>query len=149
MLKSCKSSMLVTAISVVFLACGDDSFSPELGIDLEAMTQTASGLYYLDIVVGDGETPESGDSISVHYDGWLKDGTKFDSSRDRDEPYEFPIGVGHVIQGWDEGVGSMRVGGRRKLVIPPELGYGDRGAGGGVIPGGATLVFDVELIEIF
>ncbi len=127
--------------------CGDDSFAPELGVDLDAMTETASGLMYQDLVVGDGAVAQAGDTVSVHYTGWLKDGTKFDSSVDRGTPFEFPLGAGRVIPGWDEGVAGMRVGGQRKLVIPPELGYGDSGAGG-VIPGGATLVFDVELLEI-
>ena len=140
--------VLLFVCSLTFLCCGDGSFAPELGIDLEVMTLTPSGLYYQDIVVGDGETLETGDLISVHYTGWLKDGTQFDSSRDRGTPFEFHIGEREVIQGWDEGIATMRVGGRRKLVIPPELGYGERGSGNGTIPGGATLVFDVELLEI-
>jgi FKBP-type peptidyl-prolyl cis-trans isomerase len=127
--------------------CGDDSFAPELGVDLDAMTETASGLMYQDLVVGTGDEAQAGDSVSVHYTGWLKDGTEFDSSVGRGQPFVFHLGQGDVIAGWDEGVAGMRVGGQRKLVIPPELGYGDRGAGG-VIPGGATLVFDVELLEI-
>lgn len=134
-------------LALGLIGCGDDSFAPELGVDLEAMTETASGLMYQDLVVGDGDTAQSGDTVSVHYTGWLKDGTQFDSSVDRGTPFEFHLGAGQVIPGWDEGVAGMRVGGKRKLVIPPELGYGDRGAGG-VIPGGATLVFDVELLEI-
>jgi FKBP-type peptidyl-prolyl cis-trans isomerase len=127
--------------------CGDESFAPQLEVDLDAMTETASGLMYQDLVVGTGDEAQAGDSVSVHYTGWLKDGTKFDSSVDRGQPFEFRLGQGDVIAGWDEGVAGMRVGGQRKLVVPPELGYGDRGAGG-VIPGGATLVFDVELLEI-
>lgn len=140
--------LLGAVVALSFVGCGDDAFAPELGVDLELMTLTSSGLYYQDLVLGDGEMPQAGDSISVHYTGWLKDGTQFDSSVDRGEPLRFPIGVGAVIMGWDEGVLTMRVGGKRKLVIPPELGYGERGAGGGTIPGGATLVFDVELLEI-
>lgn len=142
--------MLAAATVTLSIAgCGDEGFAPELGIDLEALTETASGLRYQDLVVGDGVTAQSGDSVSVHYTGWLTDGTKFDSSIDRGTPFEFRLGVGSVIAGWDEGVADMRVGGTRKLVIPPDLGYGDQGAGGGLIPGGATLVFDVELLEVF
>lgn len=111
------------------------------------MTTTASGLGYVDLVEGTGPQPKAGDSVRVHYTGWLENGKKFDSSHDRREPLVFPIGRGHVIKGWDEGVGSMKVGGKRKLVIPASLGYGDRGAGG-VIPPGATLIFEVELVGI-
>ncbi|MGK7883076.1 MAG: FKBP-type peptidyl-prolyl cis-trans isomerase, partial [Crocosphaera sp.] len=106
---------------------------------------TESGLKYIDLKVGDGDSPEKGQNVRVHYTGVLKsNGKKFDSSRDRNQPFSFKIGVGQVIKGWDEGVASMKVGGQRLLIIPPELGYGSRGAGG-VIPGNATLIFDVEL----
>ncbi|MDY6783049.1 MAG: FKBP-type peptidyl-prolyl cis-trans isomerase [Cyanobacteriota bacterium] len=115
--------------------------------DMENVVTTDSGLQYVDIVEGDGATPQKGQTVTVHYTGTLEDGTKFDSSRDRGSPFSFKIGVGQVIQGWDEGVGSMKVGGRRKLIIPSELGYGARGAGG-VIPPNATLLFDVELLRI-
>jgi FKBP-type peptidyl-prolyl cis-trans isomerase FkpA len=108
---------------------------------------TASGLKLEDLTVGDGPAAEPGRHVSVHYTGWLADGTKFDSSRDRDEPFEFPLGRGRVIAGWDEGVQDMRVGGVRRLTIPSALGYGERGAGG-VIPPGATLVFEVELLAV-
>ncbi|NJK41254.1 MAG: FKBP-type peptidyl-prolyl cis-trans isomerase [Acaryochloridaceae cyanobacterium SU_2_1] len=109
-------------------------------------TTTPSGLKYRDLEVGTGEQPMVGQMVVVHYTGTLTDGTKFDSSRDRNQPFSFPIGKGRVIKGWDEGVGSMKVGGRRELVIPPDLGYGSRGAGG-IIPPNATLVFDVELLR--
>lgn len=106
-----------------------------------------SGLMYLDLLAGDGPMPRSGDTIEVHYTGWLEDGTKFDSSLDRAQPFVFPIGVGRVIAGWDEGVATMRLGGKRRLTIPPHLAYGERGAGG-VIPPRATLIFEVELLKI-
>ena len=111
------------------------------------MTTTDSGLMYEDLEVGTGALPTPGQAVTVHYTGTLENGEKFDSSRDRNRPFSFTIGVGQVIRGWDEGVATMRVGGRRKLVIPPELGYGARGAGG-VIPPNATLIFDVELIRV-
>ena len=107
---------------------------------------TKSGLKYVDIVIGDGELPSVGDKVKVHYTGTLLDGTKFDSSRDRNRPFEFPLGACRVIKGWDEGLATMRVGGQRKLIIPPDLGYGSRSAG--QIPPNSTLIFDVELLEI-
>jgi len=115
--------------------------------DVEVIT-TASGLRYQDIIVGDGPEAKAGDTVKVHYTGWLEDDTKFDSSVDRGAPFEFTIGAGMVIQGWDEGVVGMKVGGKRKLIIPPDLGYGSRGAGAGVIPPNATLIFDIDLLEI-
>ncbi|MBI5287744.1 MAG: FKBP-type peptidyl-prolyl cis-trans isomerase [Chloroflexi bacterium] len=108
---------------------------------------TASGLKYTDSVEGTGASPERGKKVTVHYTGKLTDGKKFDSSVDRGEPFAFTIGVGQVIKGWDEGVLSMKVGGKRTLVIPPDLGYGSRGAGG-VIPPNAELIFDVELLGV-
>ena len=113
----------------------------------EQVIETATGLGYVEIVEGTGTRPKTGDTVSVHYTGWLKSGQKFDSSHDRGQPLEFPIGRGRVIKGWDEGVGTMKVGGKRKLVIPAHLGYGDRGAGR-VIPPGATLIFEVELLAV-
>ena len=115
------------------------------------MPTTPSGLQYEDTVPGTGETATAGRRVRVHYTGWLYEngakGRKFDSSRDRGQPFEFPLGMGRVIGGWDEGVATMKVGGQRTLVIPPELGYGARGAGG-VIPPHATLVFEVELLAV-
>jgi FKBP-type peptidyl-prolyl cis-trans isomerase len=116
-------------------------------VDSAALTKTASGLQYQDVAPGNGDEARDGQVAVVHYTGWLTDGTKFDSSRDRGQPFSFPIGSGQVIPGWDEGVAGMKVGGRRKLVIPASLGYGDMGAPP-VIPPGATLVFDVELLEL-
>jgi peptidylprolyl isomerase len=106
---------------------------------------TSSGLQYVEIVEGTGATPQKGQTVSVHYTGTLENGTKFDSSRDRGQPFQFPLGAGRVIKGWDEGIASMKIGGQRKLIIPPDLGYGSQGAGG-VIPPNATLLFDVELL---
>jgi FKBP-type peptidyl-prolyl cis-trans isomerase len=106
-----------------------------------------SGLVYEDLVVGEGQVAEAGQTATVHYTGWLTDGTKFDSSLDRGDPFQFALGAGQVIRGWDEGVQGMRIGGKRKLTIPSDLGYGSRGAGG-VIPPNATLVFEVELLGL-
>jgi peptidylprolyl isomerase len=125
----------------------EDETETETLSNEDALVTTESGLQYEDIVEGTGAMPQPGQRVTVHYTGTLEDGTKFDSSRDRNRPFSFTVGVGQVIKGWDEGVGSMRVGGQRKLIIPPELGYGARGAGG-VIPPNATLLFDVELLRI-
>ncbi len=119
----------------------------EITMDLDNAVTTPSGLKYIDIKEGEGESPSKGKTVVVHYTGTLENGQKFDSSRDRNQPFAFKIGVGQVIKGWDEGVMTMKEGGQRKLIIPPELGYGSRGAGG-VIPPNATLIFDVELIDV-
>lgn len=132
-------TMLTLAVASPFEAAGDAK--------KESVVKTASGLEYVDLVEGKGASPQKGQTVIVHYTGWLTDGKKFDSSVDRNEPFAFQIGVGQVIRGWDEGVSTMKVGGKRKLTIPPDLGYGKRGAGG-VIPPNATLVFDVELLDI-
>ena len=122
-----------------------------LAQEIGKMTTAPSGLQIEDSVVGTGASPKSGQICVMHYTGWLYEngakGKKFDSSLDRGQPFEFPIGQGHVIKGWDEGVASMKVGGKRTLIIPPELGYGARGAGG-VIPANATLLFEVELLGV-
>jgi len=117
-----------------------------------SITTTNSGLQYEDTVVGSGAEAKAGNHVTVHYTGWLQNddgsvGTKFDSSKDRNDPFQFPLGAGHVIRGWDEGVQGMKVGGARRLIIPASLGYGARGAGG-VIPPNATLIFDVELLNV-
>lgn len=108
---------------------------------------TPSGLKYVELKEGTGATPKTGQTVVVHYTGTLENGKKFDSSRDRNQPFKFKLGVGQVIKGWDEGLSTMKVGSRRQLTIPPDLGYGARGAGG-VIPPNATLIFDVELLGI-
>ena len=108
---------------------------------------TESGLQYIEVKVGEGAAAKAGDTAVVHYTGWLVNGTKFDSSVDRGQPFRFPLGAGRVIKGWDEGVAGMQPGGVRKLIIPADLGYGSRGSGG-VIPPNATLIFEVELVGV-
>lgn len=150
--------ILVVPLLLALAACGDeagteplvltnDDFAAVLNVDLNAMTHTASGLYYQDLEVGTGAEAVAGATVSVHYEGWLTDGTKFDSSRDRGQPFDFVLGLGMVIPGWDEGVAGILVGGTRKLVIPPNLAYGAAGAPP-AIPPNATLVFDVELLDV-
>jgi len=124
---------------------------PLTSAQAQAVMTTPSGLKIIDTHPGTGASPKTGQTCVMHYTGWLYEnatkGKKFDSSVDRNEPFAFKIGVGQVIRGWDEGVSTMKVGGKRTLIIPPELGYGARGAGG-VIPGNATLIFDVELLAV-
>lgn len=134
--------------TVIAQAPGAEALMPKpvVAEDEEVVT-TDSGLQYVELVPGTGATPNKGQTVTVHYTGTLTNGKVFDSSRDRGRPFSFRIGVGQVIKGWDEGVGSMQVGGRRKLIIPADLAYGSRGAGG-VIPPNATLIFDVELLKI-
>ncbi len=145
-----RAPTLFTLIAALFLATGA-ALTGAAPAAAKKMTTTASGLQIIDTVEGTGDQPKSGQLCVMHYTGWLyvdgKKGAKFDSSVDRGQPFEFPIGVGRVIAGWDEGVASMKVGGKRTLIIPPNLGYGARGAGG-VIPPNATLIFDVELLGL-
>ena len=131
------------AIVVLTLAVGVGGSMAESNQEVT----TPSGLKYVDQTVGTGDVAVAGKNVSVHYTGWLENGKKFDSSVDRGQPFSFPLGAGRVIKGWDEGVQGMKVGGKRKLTIPSDLGYGSRGAGG-VIPPNATLIFDVELLGV-
>jgi FKBP-type peptidyl-prolyl cis-trans isomerase len=138
--------ILVLLIITGTLGGGNIMAANENGSDVREVT-TSSGLKYLDQVVGTGDVAVAGKTASVHYTGWLENGKQFDSSVDRGQPFSFPLGAGRVIKGWDEGVQGMKVGGKRKLTIPSDLGYGSRGAGG-VIPPNATLIFDVELLGV-
>jgi hypothetical protein len=145
------------AFLLLVVACAGDAepdggqvartYAAGLDVDLARMDVRPGGLHIHDIVVGTGDPAEPGQIVVVHYTGWLPDGTEFDSSRNRGQPFEVMIGTGNVIAGWDEGIPGMRPGGRRQLVIPPDMAYGATGAGG-VIPPNATLVFDVELLEV-
>lgn len=167
-LKSLTPALTLVTLAIVAAACSPSdrttettSTSPAPAAEsAPAIPPTATGtesmpLQKIELAPGNGAEIKSGQTALVHYTGWLYDtaaaenkGKKFDSSVDGNEPFEFPVGAGMVIKGWDEGVVGMKVGSKRRLVIPPEMGYGARGAGGGLIPGGATLVFDVELVEI-
>ena len=154
----------IIMVSILVLSCSGDSGSKDAAQDEAASTgsaimsegppevsgdvvETASGLRYIIIKEGEGPEPQQGQTVSVHYTGWLTTGSKFDSSVVRGQPLPFPIGTGRVIRGWDEGVMMMRVGEKRRLIIPPSLGYGERGSPP-AIPGGSTLIFDVELLGI-
>ncbi len=139
-------SKIVTAVFMAALLAVPAFAAQEAKKDVKTVT-TASGLKYVDVVVGKGASPTAGKMVKVHYTGTLENGKKFDSSVDRNEPFSFTIGVGQVIKGWDEGVMTMKVGGKRKLIIPSKLGYGAQGAGG-AIPPNATLLFDVELLDV-
>lgn len=119
-------------------------FADALGVDLSAMTRTGTGLYYQDIEVGNGAQAQSGSEVTVHYTAWISDGRKVDSSVDRNAPFSFTLGAREVITGWDQGVTGMRVGGKRRLIVPPSLGYGAQSYG--AIPGNSVLVFDIELL---
>ncbi len=146
------TAILLVAAAVALPGCSrtEKAPAPEAkpgGAAGKGAVTTASGLSYTDLVVGTGPAPLSGKPVKVHYTGWLENGTKFDSSVDRGEPFTLVIGAGQVIPGWDEGVMTMKVGGKRKLVVPPQLGYGANGAGG-VIPPNATLIFEVELLDV-
>lgn len=144
--------LLCASLLLLSSACGSDSgdptkvkYAPSLGVDLNAMNRSASGLYTQDLVVGTGTEATNGRILQVHYTGWLPDGTLFDTSRDTGQTFSFTLGQGRVIRGWEEGLVGMRVGGQRRLVIPSELGYGDTGSGS--IPPNSVLIFDVELMS--
>ncbi len=150
--------LLVAAAAVIFIAYRNNSLraqapaattltNPARPVDGIPILSTTSGLQFQNIKLGTGPAAAAGSTVSVHYTGWLEDGTKFDSSRDRNAPFEFTLGAGRVIKGWDEGVEGMQVGGVRKLFIPSQLAYGERGVGD-IIPPNANLVFEVELLEI-
>jgi len=139
--------VLGTAVMAVLVAACSQSQAPGGGGGGGQEVTTPSGLKYTDSKIGTGAEAKAGQTVSVHYTGWLTNGTKFDSSKDRGQPFMFPLGGGRVIKGWDEGVQGMKVGGVRKLTIPSNLGYGAQGAGG-VIPPNATLVFEVELLDV-
>jgi peptidylprolyl isomerase len=139
---------LLGASLLLSLACtNSDADTQDKDKKEEKVITTKSGLKYVELKEGTGDEAKKGQTVEVHYTGWLKDGTKFDSSKDRNESFKFPLGTGQVIKGWDEGVAGMKVGGKRKLIIPPELGYGKRGAGR-KIPPDAELTFEVELLGI-
>jgi len=141
-------SIVASGLSLLLIAhCGGQPEADKAGSTIDQEITTESGLKYVDHVIGTGPTPQIRQIVAVHYTGRLTDGTKFDSSLDRGQPFVFQVGVGKVIKGWDEGLLTMRVGGKRTLTIPPHLGYGQRGAGN-VIPPNATLIFDVELLEV-
>lgn len=145
--------LILPLLLIIATACDDPTgvdprdvtFAPELGVDLDAMTRTSTGLYYQDLEVGEGAAATAGQVVAVLYRGWLPQGTLFDQAQDPTDPLRFRLGTGRVIAGWDEGVAGMRPGGLRLLVIPPSLGYGDRPVG--PIPGNSVLVFEVRLLS--
>ncbi|HAA95155.1 MAG TPA: peptidylprolyl isomerase [Dehalococcoidia bacterium] len=139
--------MVLFSVAILGIACGPEEEVTGKEVTMPEQITTSSGLQYTDIAIGDGDTVASGMTVVVHYTGWLLDGSKFDSSVDRGTPFEFPLGAGRVIRGWEEGVAGMNIGGKRELIIPPDLGYGASGAGG-VIPPNATLKFEVELLGL-
>ena len=144
------AALLAAAFPFLISACADpqNGTAPQTEAPAGAgETVTSTGLKYVDLKEGEGAEATSGGNVTVHYTGWLENGTKFDSSLDRQEPFTFRLGAGEVIEGWDQGVAGMKVGGKRKLTIPPDLGYGSEGAGG-AIPPGATLIFEVELLGV-
>lgn len=147
-----RRDLLVTAASTTVASAAAASIPLITAASAQTAMTTPSGLKIIDVKVGTGAMPKRGQTVVVNYTGWLyqagKKGTKFDSSVDRNEPFSFPIGQGRVIPGWDEGVATMHVGGKRTLIIPPNLAYGASGAGGGLIPPNATLIFDVDLLAI-
>ncbi len=135
---------ILVIMTLGFISCSTPQ--TEVKEEVGVLQQLSSGLQYIDRVIGKGPMPEKGDVVQVHYTGTLADGTKFDSSLDRGQPFSFPLGEGKVIKGWDEGLSTMRVGGKRQLIIPPDLGYGTRKSG--PIPPNSTLYFEVELLHI-
>ncbi len=141
-----RAYVCLSVVITFLLGWGNAMAGNEKETSMQEVT-TSSGLKYVDQVIGAGDAAVVGKTASVHYTGWLENGKKFDSSVDRGQPFSFPLGAGRVIKGWDEGVQGMKVGGKRKLTIPSDLGYGSRGAGG-VIPPNATLIFDVELLGV-
>ena len=145
-----KRGMPAAMLGVLFVTNTGRAAEPTIapsGSASAALTTTASGLQYTDFKVGDGASPQPGEIAIVHYTGFLEDGKKFESSRERGKPFGFKVGAGQVIKGWDEGVATMKVGGIRRLVVPPSLAYGEKGAGS-VIPPNARLTFDIELIDV-